>query len=184
MLRNEAGAGEQIDYNALNKGAQGDVCMFRTLFLMLLLVPAVELYVLIQVGGVIGALPTILLTIFTAIVGAALMRSQGLMTLQQLQVQIAQGVRPALTLAEGGLIIVGGMLLLVPGFLTDGLGLALLMPPLRRWLAAKLVSRSVAQGAGQTTVIIEGEVISRESTAPPALPASDQDPADKPPERR
>lgn len=157
--------------------------MFRVLFLTLLLVPAVELYVLIQVGGVIGALPTILLTIATAIVGAVLMRSQGLMTLQQLQVQIAQGVRPALTLAEGGLIIVGGMLLLVPGFLTDGLGLALLMPPVRHWLAAKLVSRAGAQGTSQTTVIIEGEVIRREPTRSPVLSVSDQDPADKTPER-
>lgn len=114
--------------------------MFRWIFLTLLLVPAIELYFLIQVGSVIGALPTILLTIFTAVLGAYLMRNQGLMTLQQMQVQLAQGIRPEQTLIEGVMILLGGMLLLVPGLITDALGFALLIPPVRKKLAARMLS--------------------------------------------
>ncbi len=135
--------------------------MFRTLFLVLLLVPAVELYVMIQVGGVIGALPTIALTIATALAGAALMRSQGLMTLQTLQVQLAQGVRPESTLVEGALILTGGMLLLIPGFITDALGLALLVPGVRRRLSERLVARATVRADVHASVVVEGEVVGR-----------------------
>ncbi len=143
--------------------------MFRWIFLTLLLVPAIELYFLIQVGSVIGALPTILLTIFTAVLGAYLMRSQGLMTLQQMQVQLAQGVRPEQTLIEGVMILLGGMLLLVPGLITDALGFALLIPPVRKKLAERMLSNMPRAPEG--TVIIEGEVITREQTdSDPRLP--------------
>ncbi len=143
--------------------------MFRWIFLTLLLVPAIELYFLIQVGSVIGALPTILLTIFTAVLGAYLMRNQGLMTLQQMQVQLAQGIRPEQTLIEGVMILLGGMLLLVPGLITDALGFALLIPPVRKKLAARMLSNMPQ--APESTVIIEGEVITREQTdSDPRLP--------------
>lgn len=142
--------------------------MFRWIFLTLLLVPAIELYFLIQVGSVIGALPTILLTIFTAVLGAYLMRSQGLMTLQQLQVQLAQGIQPQETLMEGAMILLGGMLLLVPGLITDALGFLLLIPPVRKKLAQKWLAN--LPQPPRTTVIVEGEVIHRETqqdTLPP-----------------
>ncbi len=146
--------------------------MFRTLFLILLLVPAVELYVLISVGSVIGALPTILLTVATAVAGAALMRSQGLMTVQRLQAQVAMGEPPQQSLVEGGMILLGGMLLLIPGFITDTLGLALLVPPLRQRLAERWVRRLRTQQAARGGVIIDGEVVWRQDSE--ALP-SDQE---------
>lgn len=151
--------------------------MFRTLFLVLLLVPAVELYVLIQVGSVIGALPTIALTIVTALAGAALMRSQGLMTLQTLQVQLAQGARPESTLVEGALIVLGGMLLLIPGFITDALGLALLLPPLRKRLASGVVRRQTGAPDDRGGIVVEGEVVSGDEAGrlPPRSPTSSRD---------
>ena len=144
--------------------------MFRTLFLILLLVPAVELYVLIQVGSVIGALPTILLTIGTALLGAALMRSQGLMTLQQLQVGLAMGQPVEREVIRAGLIVVGGMLLLIPGFITDTLGLLLLLPPVQDRLAARLVVRSGHSRTFEADVtVVDGEVVRCEPDQPPAL---------------
>lgn len=149
--------------------------MFQWIFLALLLIPLVELYVLISVGGVIGALPTILLTLFTAVVGAWLMRSQGLMTLQRLQAQLAMGEPPQQSLVEGGLILLGGMLLLIPGLITDALGFALLIPPLRKKLAERFVVRRFGPGAAgyRTTVIIDGEVVDRDERPASALPPHD-----------
>ncbi len=152
--------------------------MFRTLFLVLLLVPAVELYVLIQVGSVIGALPTILLTIATALLGAALMRSQGLMTLQQLQVGLAMGQPVEREVIRAGLIVAGGMLLLIPGFITDALGLLLLLPPVQDRLAARLVRRPVTP---EMSSIVEGEVVRSEVDQPAALPGeAASDPSETP----
>jgi len=137
--------------------------MFQWIFLALLLIPLVELYVLIAVGGVIGALPTIGLTLLTAVAGAWLMRTQGLMTLQRLQAQLALGEPPQLPMVEGALILLGGMLLLIPGFITDTLGFALLIPPVRAALARRWVARRFGTGAAgwRSTVIIEGEVVER-----------------------
>ncbi|WP_294949286.1 FxsA family protein [Sulfurivirga sp.] len=138
--------------------------MFRWIFLALLLVPAVELFFLIQVGSVIGALPTIALVLLTALVGAWLMRQQGLMTLQRLQVQLAQGMVPEQAMLEGALILLGGMLLLIPGFITDALGLALLLPGVRHRLAARWLRTARARGAANDAVIVEGEVVWRRDT--------------------
>ncbi len=150
--------------------------MFRILFLVLLLVPAVELYVMIQVGGVIGGLPTILLTVATALLGTALMRSQGLMTLQTLQVQLAQGVRPESTLVEGALILTGGILLLIPGFITDALGIALLVPGVRRRLTRRFMTRSAMRADFSASVVVEGEVVREDErqSPPDGLPPMDR----------
>lgn len=114
--------------------------MFRWLFLALLLIPAMELYVLISVGSMIGALPTIFITVMTALMGAWLMRFQGIMTLQKLQLQLLSGETPSRTLVEGALIVLGGMLLLIPGFITDVLGFTLLNEPVRAWLAGRFIA--------------------------------------------
>ncbi|MDH3935199.1 MAG: FxsA family protein, partial [Gammaproteobacteria bacterium] len=92
---------------------------FPALLLLFLLVPLVEIYLLIQIGGVIGAFPTVMLVVFTAVLGAALARYQGLATLQRLQATIARGETPAIEVFEGVLLLVGALLLLTPGFLTD-----------------------------------------------------------------
>lgn len=120
---------------------------FQLLFLGFLLVPMLEIYLLIKVGSLIGALPTILLVIFTAVLGAFLMRVQGFSTLQKVRLALSRGEVPATTLLEGLLLMVAGVLLLIPGFFTDTLGFLLLVPPLRRRLAGWLLARGLLQAA-------------------------------------
>ncbi|WP_024851788.1 FxsA family protein [Hydrogenovibrio kuenenii] len=123
--------------------------MFKVFFLMFLLVPLVELYVLIEVGSVIGALPTILLTIFTAIVGAGLMKNQGVATLQRAQQSLAMGRAPETEMMEGMFIFLGGLFLLIPGFITDTFGLLFLIPPIRQFLARKFILQRQSNYARQ-----------------------------------
>lgn len=111
--------------------------MPNPLFVLLLILvgaPLAELYVLIEVGGVIGAVPTIALSVFTAILGAWLVRVQGLSVLLRAQAQMARKEMPAFELLEGVVLLVTGIALLLPGFITDAIGFALLLPPLRRAL--------------------------------------------------
>ena len=115
--------------------------MFRTLFLLFLLVPAVELYVLIKVGGVIGALPTILLTVFTAVLGAYLMRVQGVVTMQKVQRAMMMGQSPQQEAVEGVFIFLGGVMLLIPGLVTDMMGGLFLIPSIRAFLAKALLNK-------------------------------------------
>jgi len=119
---------------------------FPLLLLVFLLVPLVEIYFLIVVGGIIGALPTIALVVLTAVIGAALARQQGLATLQRLQASVARGETPAIELLEGVLLLVGALLLLTPGFFTDALGFACLIPATRRLLALWILKRFMAGG--------------------------------------
>ena len=114
---------------------------FPVFFLLFLLVPLVEIYFLIKVGGWIGAFSTVVLVVLTALLGAALARHQGLATLQRLQQTIGHGETPALEMIEGVLLLVGALLLLTPGFFTDLAGFACLIPPSRRWLALWAVKR-------------------------------------------
>jgi len=108
---------------------------FPVMLLLFLLVPLIEIYVMIQVGGIIGALPTVLLVVLTAVAGATLARFQGMATLQRLQATLARGEAPAIEMFEGVLLLVGALLLLTPGFITDLLGFACLIPITRRALA-------------------------------------------------
>jgi len=108
---------------------------FPILLLLFLGVPLLEIYVMIKVGGEIGALPTVLLVVLTAVFGAALARFQGLATLQRLQATLARGETPAIEMFEGVLLFLGAMLLLTPGFITDALGFICLIPVTRRMLA-------------------------------------------------
>lgn len=115
--------------------------MFPILLILFILAPIAEIYVLIKVGGLIGALPTVGVVIGTAILGAALLRIQGIGTLRRLQAETAAGGLPAVTLVEGACLLVAGVLLLTPGFITDAIGFCCLIPPLRRALATALVAR-------------------------------------------
>lgn len=114
---------------------------FSLLLLLFLLVPLVEIFVMIKVGGIIGALPTVLLVVLTAVAGATLARFQGLATLQRLQATLARGEAPAIEMFEGVLLLVGALLLLTPGFITDLLGFACLIPVTRKALAFWLLKR-------------------------------------------
>lgn len=116
--------------------------IFFLLFLLLFLaVPLVEIYLLIQVGRVIGALPTIGLCILSAFLGSALLRQQGLGTLRRARANLNRGEMPALELLEGVMLVAGGVLLLVPGFVTDLVGLACLIPFTRRLLVSAALRR-------------------------------------------
>ncbi|MDA3807010.1 MAG: FxsA family protein, partial [Thiomicrorhabdus sp.] len=106
----------------------------RLLFLLLFIIPLIELYFLIQVGEEIGALPTILLTIFTAMAGIALMRMQGLAIMQKAQISMASGQPPQMEVMEGVFIFLGGIFLFLPGLITDGIGFLFLMPFVRHFL--------------------------------------------------
>lgn len=116
-------------------------------FLFLFIVmPIVEMTILIKVGVVIGALNTIGLVLLTAIIGAALLRQQGLSTLLRANQRLNSGELPAKEVAEGLILAVGGALLLTPGFVTDGIGFLCLIPGSRHWLAGKALERMVVAG--------------------------------------
>jgi UPF0716 protein FxsA len=113
------------------------------LFLFLAL-PILEIYVIIQVGHAIGFAPTLLLLILDGIAGAALARSQGRTAWARFNRALAEGRVPAKETLDGGMIILGGALLLAPGFITDIFGFSLLIPPTRallRGLVARLARR-------------------------------------------
>ncbi|MDQ6977693.1 MAG: FxsA family protein [Ghiorsea sp.] len=110
--------------------------MIRILFLFFVLIPLLELYVLIEVGSGIGGLTTIALCLLTAAVGGMIIRVQGLQTLLQAKKSMQQH-----ELAEHGLhgvmLVIAGVFLFIPGFITDTLGFLLLVPAVRRWIVRK-----------------------------------------------
>jgi UPF0716 protein FxsA len=117
--------------------------MFPLLAVLFLAVPIVEIYLLIQVGQVIGAGWTILLVVLTAVIGVALLRVQGLSTLNRAQQKLAHNELPAREILEGMGLLVAGALLLTPGFFTDTIGFLLLFPPTRMLLVSTVASRMV-----------------------------------------
>ena len=119
------------------------------IFLLILLVPFIEIYLLLKMGGFIGAFPTIMLVVFTAALGTWLVRQQGFATFQKLQANLAQGTIPAYEMIEGPIILVGGILLLTPGFITDILGLVCLIPQFRRKIAQYVIENHLVQSGGQ-----------------------------------
>ncbi len=109
--------------------------MFPIFAFLFIAVPIVDIWLLFTVGGQIGPLLTAFLCISTGIGGAALARWQGFQTLARIQTDLSQGQMPGQVLGEGALILVAAAVLMTPGFITDALGLSLLIPPLRRlWL--------------------------------------------------
>ena len=113
--------------------------LFRLLFLLFLVVPVIEIYLLIAVGSRIGAPSTILLILLTAVLGAALLRIQGLNTLARVQRSLDQGELPAMDLLGGLQLLVAGAFLLTPGFFTDTVGFILLVPHIRNRVAQSLL---------------------------------------------
>jgi UPF0716 protein FxsA len=111
------------------------------LVFVFIVVPIAELYVLLQIGQAIGVLPTIALLILDSVLGSWLMRSQGRAAWLRFNRALAEGRVPGREVIDGVLIIFGGALLLTPGFLTDILGLVLLLPPTRAVVRQVLVRR-------------------------------------------
>jgi UPF0716 protein FxsA len=126
--------------------------MLALLVALFIVVPLVELYVIIQVGQSIGALPTIAVLVVDSVLGSLLLRSQGREAWRRFNETMAAGRAPAREVLDGGLIIFGGALLLTPGFITDVLGLFLLLPPtravVRTVLARRLAHRLVVSMTG------------------------------------
>jgi UPF0716 protein FxsA len=121
--------------------------VFAALALLFLVVPFIELFILIQVGQAIGALPTIALLVVVSVVGAWLVKREGLGVVRRAQQQVQRGQVPATELVDGVLILFAGALMLTPGFFTDVFGIALMIPPVRRslrGLASKQLSRRAA----------------------------------------
>lgn len=122
--------------------------MFRILFTLFILIPLIEIYLLIQVGSAIGALSTVALVVLTAVIGALLLRHQGLFTYARVQQALARGELPTMAMLEGLVLLVCGALLLTPGFFTDTLGFLALIPPLRQWLILKVLEKGVIRTVG------------------------------------
>ncbi len=130
-------------------------------------VPLLEIYVLVQVGQVIGAWWTILLLVLDSILGTMLIRHEGARAWRALREAIGSGRMPARELADGALILVGGTLMLAPGFVTDAFGVLLILPltrPVFRRLLTALVSRRVLldvtrPGRGPEGPVVRGEVV-------------------------
>jgi UPF0716 protein FxsA len=140
--------------------------LFKLLFILFITVPLLELYLLIQVGGMIGILPTLALCVLTAALGAGLLRLQGLQTLARVRAKLDHGELPAIDLIAGAMLLLSGMLLLTPGLFTDCLGFLCLIPRLRLALAGAILNYLMQHGtraAVDRSVIVEGEFWEDES---------------------
>lgn len=113
--------------------------MLFKLFVLFTVIPVAELYLLIKVGRLIGAPSTVALVLLISLAGAWLVRHQGFEILRRIQADLGQGRAPAAELLDGAMVLVGGVLMLTPGFFTDLLGILFLLPPTRA--AIKLYAR-------------------------------------------
>ncbi len=131
--------------------------MFVRLLILFTVVPLIELALLIKLGNVIGLWPTIFIVIATGVLGAALARSQGTRVISAIRAEVAEGRPPTEGLINGLLVLVGGVVLLTPGLLTDLLGFSLLVPFTRNWFKKKLQSRLrkyAERSSASATIII------------------------------
>lgn len=122
--------------------------MFRVLFLLFIVIPIIEIAVLMQVGEVLGAWPTVGIVIITAWLGAKNVRQQGLATMQSVQNKMAAGEMPSDEIVAGFLLMIAGVLLITPGFVTDAFGLLLLVPPFRSALIKNVQQHMVNRPQG------------------------------------
>ena len=118
------------------------------LLIALIAIPLVEIGVLIQVGGIIGVVPTLAIIVITAFTGAYMVRSQGLATARSAQATLSRGQVPLAEVFDGVCLFASGLLLITPGFVTDAVGGVLLVPWLRLWLRGVLVRRLLDTGSG------------------------------------
>jgi UPF0716 protein FxsA len=151
------------------------------LVLALVVVPLVEVYVLVQVGRQLGALPTVALLLLMSLLGAYLLRREGAKTWRAFRAALTSGRVPAREVADGALVVFGGALLLTPGFATDFFGLACVLPPsravLRRMLTGVVTRRlgGTLAPPGQPSSarsrrgsrVVDGEVVDGGPDRPP-----------------
>ena len=135
------------------------------LLLLFVAVPLAEIYLLLEIGGIIGAVPATGLVVLTAVIGAALVRAQGFSTIMRIRKNLDAGEIPAVAIIEGAFLLIAGALLLTPGFLTDAIGFGCLVPPLRRALIVRFIETRVVRphapfdpaGPRRRGHVIEGE---------------------------
>lgn len=155
------------------------------IFLAFLAVPMIEIALFIRVGGLIGLWPTLAIVVLTAILGTALVRSQGARAMADLRRSMAELGDPTAPLAHGAMILFAGALLLTPGFFTDACGLLLLIPPVRdavlRWLSKRVQVASFSIGG--TTQGFDARDFGRRDTGPGVIDGDfhEIDPTNQPP---
>ena len=118
------------------------------LFLAFTVVPAVELFLLLQMGSLVGPLPTFAFVLLTGVLGAWLAKREGAAVWRQLTADLANGLPPQQHLTEAAMVVAGGVLLVAPGVLTDVTGILFLFPPTRRWIAPALARALAARLGG------------------------------------
>ena len=133
------------------------------IFPIFVVVTLAEIYVLVSVGDAIGAWSTILLVIITALIGSTLLKQQGWSIMAKAQQNIAEGRTPALEMLEGVVILVSGVLLLTPGFITDGLGLLGLMPWSRSYFINHILEKNAERVFSQRNSVFINRTKSSES---------------------
>jgi UPF0716 protein FxsA len=131
-----------------NRHKENQNQMLYKLILLFVVTPLIELTVLFYLGTLIGVLYTIIIVVVTGLIGAFLAKNQGLSTFSRIRSSIERGVLPADELFQGALILLGGLLLLTPGLITDLAGFAMLIPQTRnivaKWLRG-LIKRKIQQ---------------------------------------
>lgn len=159
--------------------------MLALVLFLLFLTPIVEIAVFVEVGGRIGAFPTVGVTLLTAAAGIALLRHQGLKTLETVRAGLESGEAPVEAAIDGLVLLAAGGLLLIPGFVTDALGLILFVPPVRRWLRRRIAEHFAARveiygaasrprGTGAGPVIEDAEYQEVAADTPPRGPETDR----------
>jgi UPF0716 protein FxsA len=142
------------------------------LILIFVLVPLAELYVIFKVGDAIGILPTLAILVVDSLIGSVLLKSQGRAVWKRFNETMRGGKIPHQEIVDGVLVIFGGAFLITPGFLTDIVGLTLLIPPtrsvIRRFLVRRL-GRRVAVGGGRADYDVEGSAREYDDRPRPGL---------------
>ena len=155
------------------------------LFGIFIVVPLLEIFAFIQVGSAIGALPTLALIVLTAIIGAVLVRWQGIKVVMDARQSVARNELPLAAAVHGGLLLFAGLLLLTPGFVTDTAGFMLLVPAIRSlaarriwgWLEVRTTVRAgTAAGSPRRPTVIEGEAVEVDRDAKLLDPRRDASP--------
>ncbi|HEX6939081.1 MAG TPA: FxsA family protein [Longimicrobiales bacterium] len=128
--------------------------MLAKLFFLFIAIPMLELAILVKLGTIVGFWPTIGVVLLTGALGSWLARRQGGQVLREIQAELRAGRMPAAHLLDGVMILIGGVLLLTPGLLSDVCGLALLFPPTRAWckrIVRRRLERMIASGRVHVT---------------------------------
>ncbi|TMM41439.1 FxsA family protein [Colwellia ponticola] len=144
--------------------------MFQLLFVLFIIIPIIEITVIMQVGALLGLWPTVAIVILSAWLGAKYVRQQGLATLQSVQTKMAQGEMPSGEIVTGLMLLVAGVLLVTPGFVTDIFGLLLLIPGVRAAIGRKVQAHIKVNQFGASASFHQeatGNVYEHEKTADP-----------------